>query len=117
MAIVPATGMGPPGHVTSAQEPYPTPAQPGSRHEQPHAGQLHHHDPKAAHQQNGGGRRWVGAIRKLAGQAIGVMVAASHNPAKDNGVKIVGPMGDMLEQKWEVYATQLANCKAHETPR
>lgn len=47
--------------------------------------------------------------RKLNGQAIGVMVTASHNPAVDNGVKIVDPMGDMLEQEWERYATALVN--------
>lgn len=48
--------------------------------------------------------------RKLGGQAIGVMVTASHNPAEDNGVKIVDPMGEMLEQDWEAYATKLVNC-------
>lgn len=48
--------------------------------------------------------------RKLGSQAIGVMVTASHNPAKDNGVKIVDPMGEMLEQEWEAYATKLVNC-------
>ncbi|KAH7133679.1 hypothetical protein EDB81DRAFT_695304 [Dactylonectria macrodidyma] len=48
--------------------------------------------------------------RKLNGQAIGVMVTASHNPAADNGVKIVDPMGEMLEQDWEAYATKLVNC-------
>ncbi|KAG7058707.1 phosphoglucomutase/phosphomannomutase domain-containing protein [Colletotrichum paranaense] len=47
--------------------------------------------------------------RKLNGQAIGVMITASHNPAADNGVKIVDPMGDMLEQEWESYATKLVN--------
>lgn len=48
--------------------------------------------------------------RKLNGQAIGVMITASHNPAADNGVKIVDPMGEMLEQEWEAYATRLVNC-------
>lgn len=48
--------------------------------------------------------------RKLGGQAIGVMITASHNPAVDNGVKIVDPMGEMLEQDWEAYATRLVNC-------
>lgn len=48
--------------------------------------------------------------RKLNGQAIGVMITASHNPAPDNGVKIVDPMGEMLEQEWEAYATRLVNC-------
>lgn len=48
--------------------------------------------------------------RKLSGQAIGIMITASHNPAVDNGVKIVDPMGEMLEQDWESLATRLVNC-------
>ena len=37
------------------------------------------------------------------------MITASHNPACDNGVKVVDPQGDMLEASWESYATSLAN--------
>jgi len=51
--------------------------------------------------------------RKLQGQAIGVMITASHNPAVDNGVKIVDPMGEMLEQDWETLATGLVNAPSH----
>ncbi|KAJ5611661.1 Phosphoacetylglucosamine mutase [Penicillium herquei] len=47
--------------------------------------------------------------KKLNGQWIGVMITASHNPAEDNGVKLVDPMGEMLEAEWEEYATKLAN--------
>ncbi|KAL4871783.1 hypothetical protein BDV12DRAFT_20016 [Aspergillus spectabilis] len=47
--------------------------------------------------------------RKLSGQWVGVMVTASHNPAEDNGVKLIDPMGEMLEAEWETYATKLAN--------
>lgn len=52
--------------------------------------------------------------RKLNSQAIGVMITASHNPAVDNGVKIVDPMGEMLEQDWERYATALVNSPTDE---
>src|SRR4051794_12638288 len=39
------------------------------------------------------------------------MITASHNPEHDNGVKLVDPYGEMLEQSWEGYATQLANAQ------
>ncbi|TXT13304.1 hypothetical protein VHUM_00671 [Vanrija humicola] len=48
--------------------------------------------------------------QRFNGKAIGVMVTASHNPEADNGVKLVDPAGEMLEQSWEAYATTLANC-------
>ncbi|CAO3650209.1 unnamed protein product [Cunninghamella blakesleeana] len=43
------------------------------------------------------------------------MITASHNPEEDNGVKLVDPRGEMLEQSWESYATKLANAKDGET--
>lgn len=52
--------------------------------------------------------------RKMSGKAIGIMITASHNPAADNGAKVVDPMGEMLEQDWEAFATKLVNCPTHE---
>ncbi|KAF2717083.1 Phosphoacetylglucosamine mutase [Polychaeton citri CBS 116435] len=55
----------------------------------------------------------IAALRSLQkkGQAIGIMITASHNRAEDNGVKIVDPMGEMLETDWEAIATSLSNAK------
>ena len=39
--------------------------------------------------------------RKMGG-VTGIVVTASHNPAEDNGVKLVEPSGYMLAQDWEV---------------
>lgn len=52
--------------------------------------------------------------RKMSSKAIGVMITASHNPAADNGVKVIDPMGEMLEQDWEAVATKLVNCPTDE---
>jgi phosphoacetylglucosamine mutase len=39
------------------------------------------------------------------------MITASHNPSEDNGIKLIDPYGDMLEEHWEQYATELVNSK------
>ena len=41
-------------------------------------------------------------------QVTGICVTASHNPAPDNGVKLVEPSGEMLTQDWEVRAAPVA---------
>ena len=40
---------------------------------------------------------------------VGLMITASHNPEKDNGVKMVDPDGGMLNQSWEKSANLLVN--------
>lgn len=52
----------------------------------------------------------VSSLRsKVVKAAIGVMITASHNPEEDNGAKLVDPRGEMIEQAWEVLATEIAN--------
>ncbi|KAK6533926.1 Phosphoacetylglucosamine Mutase, variant 2 [Arthrobotrys megalospora] len=40
------------------------------------------------------------------------MITASHNPPADNGVKLIDPLGEMLESSWEAYGTALANAES-----
>ncbi|ETN86678.1 phosphoglucomutase/phosphomannomutase, alpha/beta/alpha domain I [Necator americanus] len=49
-------------------------------------------------------------------QTIGLMITASHNPACDNGVKIVDPKGEMLASDWEKYASELVNASDEQLP-
>jgi len=49
--------------------------------------------------------------KKVQEETVGVMITASHNRYQDNGVKLVDPRGDMLEESWEKYATRIANAR------
>ncbi|KAK3163292.1 hypothetical protein QOZ80_1AG0001760 [Eleusine coracana subsp. coracana] len=46
---------------------------------------------------------------KIVGAATGIVITASHNPVRDNGVKIADPDGGMMDQRWEPFADALAN--------
>lgn len=47
----------------------------------------------------------------LNGKAVGAMITASHNPAGDNGIKLVEPDGSMLSVEWEPVATSFVNAE------
>ena len=52
----------------------------------------------------------VAAVRSaVTGRATGIVVTASHNPERDNGVKLVDCDGGMLPVAWERHAEALAN--------
>jgi len=56
------------------------------------------------------------AARSMAvGATTGLVVTASHNPAQDNGVKLVEPSGYMLQQTWEV-CWAMRTCMPWSTP-
>lgn len=52
----------------------------------------------------------AGLRARYLNKATGIVITASHNPEEDNGVKIIDPMGEMLEIQWETHATDLVNC-------
>mmetsp|Transcript_11392 Transcript_11392/g.23290 ORF Transcript_11392/g.23290 Transcript_11392/m.23290 type:complete len:638 (-) Transcript_11392:3385-5298(-) len=45
----------------------------------------------------------------LGGEAVGIMITASHNPVNDNGIKLSDPDGGMLSPEGEIWAVRLAN--------
>lgn len=55
------------------------------------------------------------ALRSLKTDKVtGICITASHNPACDNGVKLVEPTGEMLLQEYESLANHMANAKTSE---
>lgn len=46
----------------------------------------------------------------LAGKYIGFLITASHNPAQDNGIKLIDHMGEMFDSTWETIADKIVNC-------
>lgn len=55
------------------------------------------------------------ALRSLkTNKATGICITASHNPAPDNGVKLVEPTGEMLLQEYEPLADRMANAETSE---
>lgn len=58
----------------------------------------------------------LACIRSLVnnGQAVGIMVTASHNPECDNGVKMIDSNGGMLHSSWESYAEKIVNAQESE---
>ena len=52
------------------------------------------------------------ALRSLqTSKVTGICITASHNPAPDNGVKLVDPTGEMLSQQYEAVADEMANAE------
>jgi phosphoacetylglucosamine mutase len=57
------------------------------------------------------------AIRALVQKetkVTGICLTASHNPAPDNGIKMVEPTGEMLQQRFEPIADEFANADSDE---
>ena len=56
--------------------------------------------------------KFVGLLSEsLGSKGIGVMITASHNPESDNGIKIIGPTGIMLDPHYEKMIESFVNSK------
>lgn len=51
------------------------------------------------------------ALLSLDKTLAGIMITASHNPACDNGVKLVDSNGSILPKFWEERCSELVNSK------
>ncbi|ELQ75649.1 Phosphoglucomutase/phosphomannomutase [Trachipleistophora hominis] len=47
----------------------------------------------------------------LAGKYIGILLTASHNDARDNGIKLVDHNGEMFDRTWEGVVDKIVNCE------
>ncbi|KAF8289186.1 phosphoacetylglucosamine mutase [Trypanosoma cruzi] len=61
-------------------------------------------------------RVWWAVVSRSepAGCSVGCMITASHNPATDNGLKLIDVDGGMLEVSWEKVCTAVANATTAE---
>lgn len=46
---------------------------------------------------------------RFLGKSVGLVITASHNPARDNGIKLVDPNGQMLPIDCEKQLTSIVN--------
>lgn len=50
----------------------------------------------------------------LAGKYIGILITASHNPANENGIKLIDHTGEMFDSTWENIVDKVVNANDKE---